>query len=111
VHVFAAYTKPFPCSSARMDHFVQHCSFVDDRPTRVSKRFAVLFSIDGTCTTLPRSTNIDWSDGRVVMALVSGSPEMSLLVRNRVGSNPTLIIILLFYCSDGSIMSNALVDG
>jgi hypothetical protein len=30
------------------------------------------------------------------MALVSGSPEMSLLVRNRVGSNPTLIIILLF---------------
>ena len=27
------------------------------------------------------------------MALVSGSPEMSLLVRNRVGSNPTLIII------------------
>jgi hypothetical protein len=38
---------------------------------------------------------VDWSDGRVVMALVSGSPEMSLLVRNRVGSNPTLIIILL----------------
>jgi hypothetical protein len=36
---------------------------------------------------------IDWSDGRVVMALVSGSPEMSLLVRNRVGSNPTLISI------------------
>jgi hypothetical protein len=33
------------------------------------------------------------------MALVSGSPEMSLLVRNRVGSNPTLIIILLFLCS------------
>jgi hypothetical protein len=28
------------------------------------------------------------------MALVSGSPEMSLLVRNRVGSNPTLIIIV-----------------
>jgi hypothetical protein len=27
------------------------------------------------------------------MALVSGSPEMSLLVRNRVGSNPTLISI------------------
>ena len=32
------------------------------------------------------------------MALVSGSPGMSLLVRNRVGSNPTLIIILLFLC-------------
>lgn len=29
------------------------------------------------------------------MALVSGSPEMSLLVRNRVGSSPTLIIIVL----------------
>jgi hypothetical protein len=59
---------------------------------------------------LPRQANIyiselafelpiDWSDGRVVMALVSGSPEMSLLVRNRVGSNPTLIIILLFVYS------------
>ena len=56
---------------------------------------------------------INWSDGRVVMALVSGSPEMSLLVRNRVGSNPTLISISfahlahvllrtrLFFCSVG----------
>ncbi|THZ56259.1 hypothetical protein D6C88_09277, partial [Aureobasidium pullulans] len=32
--------------------------------------------------------------GRVVMALVSGSPEMSLLVGNRVGSNPTIFTIL-----------------
>ena len=57
---------------------------------------------------------IDWSDGRVVMALVSGSPGMSLLVRNRVGSNPTLIISFacvsyvllctsLFFCSVGSV--------
>jgi hypothetical protein len=50
---------------------------------------------------------IDWSDGRVVMALVSGSPEMSLLVRNRVGSNPTLIIILLLLAC--SVMDKAMV--
>ena len=51
------------------------------------------------------------------MALVSGSPEMSLLVRNRVGSNPTLISIpfaclytvllctRLFFCTAESVDS------
>ena len=34
------------------------------------------------------------------MALVSGSPEMSLLVGNRVGSNPTIFTILFACLSD-----------
>ena len=49
------------------------------------------------------------------MALVSGSPEMSLLVRNLVGSNPTLISIpfacvpnvllctMMFFCPGKSV--------
>jgi hypothetical protein len=94
-HDFFAYTTTVPYSFAGMGHFVQYCSLDNDRPTLDWTALPSL--VDDRieyCTT--EKHYIDWSDGRVVMALVSGSPEMSLLVRNRVGSNPTLIIILLF---------------
>jgi hypothetical protein len=107
--IFFAYTITVSCSFAGMAYFVQYCSFDNDRPA-LDWTALPCFAGPGIdyCTT--EKDNIDWSDGRVVMALVSGSPEMSLLVRNRVGSNPTLIIILLFCSPNGSNMLNARGD-